>query len=99
MRFRAALLGRNPAIDAQDSVAVREPGIGQRILRIELNRLLEALDGQAQSGRRSLVPIMPSLEIQLVGLGVFGRIARRPEPASPSSAGTTAFTIDATISS
>ena len=47
--------------------------MGECVLRIELDGLLEALDGKTQSGWRSLMPVMTPFKVQFVGLGVFGR--------------------------
>jgi hypothetical protein len=69
-RLLADLGGRRPAIHAINPVAVRQAGIRQRVPRIQGDGLLEALDGDVNRGRRSLVPVVTAFEVELVGLEV-----------------------------
>ena len=54
-------------------VAVSEPRIGQRVPGVELDGILKALNGQTHGCRRSLMPVVTSLEVQLIRLRVLRR--------------------------
>ncbi len=54
-------------------MAVREPRIGQSVPGVELDGLLKALDGQSHGRRRSLMPVVTSLQVQLIRLRVLRR--------------------------
>jgi hypothetical protein len=69
-RRPSAFLGRHPPIELENAVRVGKPGIRQGVFWIELNRLLEALDGSPQRRRRALVPQVPPFQIKLISLDV-----------------------------
>ena len=56
----------------EEQIRVGEPGVGNGILRIFGNRLLQILDRLLVAVDRALVPVVAALEIQLVSFGIVG---------------------------
>src|SRR6185295_15572191 len=52
-------------------VAVRESRVRKRVIRIEINRLVEAFDGPVKRFFGSLIPVITTLQIQSIGFCVF----------------------------
>ena len=68
-RLRHGLGRRPPAVVAEDGVAVGQPRIRPRVLRVFLDGLLEIADGLLHRGGGALLPEMTALQAQLVRLG------------------------------
>ncbi len=71
-RGRLCLVERLDPIRAEQQVRVGQPGVGERVLRVLFDRVLEVLDRLLVAGDRALVPVIAALQVQLVRLGVFG---------------------------
>ena len=81
----------------QQRVRIRQPGIGQRVRRVERDGLLEMFDGFLQILRGALVPVETPSEVKLIGFDVFRMASSQMLCSSPpnrnSKAADTLFAI------
>ncbi len=66
------------AVAAQNRIDVRQAGIGERVAGVLVDCPIEVVDALAESFGRSLFPGVPSLQIKLIGLGVFRGVFGQP---------------------
>ena len=59
-------------VRAEQQIRIRQAGIGQRIVRILGDRLLEVLDRLLVAGDRALVPVIAALQVRLIRHGIVG---------------------------
>ena len=64
----------------QDAVRVGQPGVRRCVARILLDSALEVLECLAHLLLGHLIPVIPSLEVELVGLCVHGRFFSQARP-------------------
>ena len=67
---RVAFAGRNDPIGRGQRVRIGDSNIRQRVIRVEVNRLLKILESPFKVGRRASAEVKAALEIKLLGLGV-----------------------------
>ena len=65
---------RQKAIGSEQHVRIREAAIRESVRRVLQDGLFEVADGLFEALFRSLVPVIPALQIRLVG----GRVSRGP---------------------
>ena len=59
-------------------VGAGESGVGQSVSRVFCDRPFEVLDALLQVGWSALAPVVTSLEIEVIGIGVLGIAPRQP---------------------
>ena len=69
---------RHHAIARHQRVAVGQPCVGERVVRIERDGLLEVFDALAQVFFGAPVPVVAAFEVELISGGVFGVAPRQP---------------------
>src|SRR5260370_40979541 len=72
LRLWDGLAVGNIGVVSEDIVILRQTYIGQRVVGIFLNGLLEIVPPFVQSLRRALVPVVAALAVELVSLGIGG---------------------------
>src|SRR5205814_2004229 len=70
-RFRPNCV-RQYAIGSAERVEETESGVGQRVIRVELDRLFEILAHLIVTWGKESLPMIPSFEVELVRGAVFG---------------------------
>src|SRR5438105_4535274 len=76
-RFRQGFTGRQTAIDWKQCVSIGETGMGQRIIRVERDGLVEILNRLLNILWRALVPIETSFQIKLISLRIVRVVLRQ----------------------
>src|SRR5262249_12181839 len=86
-RFERRLLGssviflrRREGVPGEGSVCVGQAGVGERVLGIELNCLLEVLDAFVDVVLVSLVPQVTAAQVELIRFRALGGSLRQPLP-------------------
>src|SRR6267142_1444537 len=69
-RLREKFIRWHVAVEWQRAVRVCESDIGERVIGVEIDRLLEICDGGFYCRRRSLEGVVAPADVKLVGFGV-----------------------------
>src|SRR5215217_7134934 len=67
---------RRQIIRSQPQVTINNPGIRQRIISIELNRVAKMSNRPLNPAPRIVAPVMPTLKIRLIRFTIFGISSR-----------------------
>ena len=62
-RFWHVILGRSAGIDGQDGVNVGQTCVSQRVVRIEIDRLLKVITRLAQTRRVAPIPEVAAFQV------------------------------------
>ena len=68
--FRERVFWRQIAIPAEENVGIGDAGIGESVSGIFFDGLLKVFDGFVESVFGPLVPVMATLQVETVGLGI-----------------------------